>query len=119
MTNRAFKEHKCFRCLALGHLKIHYRDPIRCFKWLKFGHPAGRCDQAIKEPPKHIPKAPQKKPNTLKHTKHTYAQSLKEPAIHKEKEKERNMVEELLNERPEEEDVFLLPMADLNETNTY
>lgn len=100
-----------------GHLKIHWRDPIRCFKCLKFGHPADRCDQAIKEPPKHIPRAPQQKPNTLKHTKHTYAESLKEQATHK--EKERNMAEEFLDERPEEEDLFLPPIADLNPTNTY
>lgn len=111
--DRAFKEGKCFRCLASGHRKAQCRDPIRCFKCLKLGDSSSRCSGPIKQTEPRV-KPNYQGGNSGRHQS-TYANIVK-GKIHAQR---RPMEEEFWDERPEEEEIFLPPRTALRPDNLY
>lgn len=106
--NKMFKAGKCLRCFASDHKRAQCREPLKCLKCFKSGHVAGRCVQTIK--PQVVKPKITPSPTEYTQPNRTYAQAAS---------KNLPMGDLFLDERPDEEDVFMPPHTTLHPVCAY
>lgn len=114
---RAFRERRCFKCLAKDHQKYQCREPFRCFQCGGYGHKAGSCRTITKEKPSI-------KPNTNPARKRTpdisYSAILKHNKNQTDLHKTNNeTMEPFWEERPEEMEVYCATRDYLRPQNEF
>lgn len=114
---RAFRERRCFKCLAKDHRKYQCRESFRCFQCGGYGHKAGSCRTITKEKPSI-------KPNTNPARKRTpdisYSAILKHNKNQTDLHKTNNeTMEPFWEERPEEMEVYCATRDYLRPQNEF